>query len=162
MGFNAGPPINPGGYNQNLQIFQTPTHVALLTEMIHTVRIVPLDGRPPVGDNIRQWNGTARARWDGDTLVVETSNFKEDRGWRNATGHVKLVERFKRIDADSLEYTYTVTDPDTWTRPWTATIPMRRGELPLYEYACHEGNYSLYNILSGHRAEERAATNTKR
>jgi len=162
-GFNAGPPINPGGYNQNMQIFQTPTHVALLTEMIHNVRIVPLDGQSSIGGGVRQWAGTSRGRWDGDTLIVETSNFKEERRWRNATGNVKLVERFRRIDADSLEYTYTVTDPETWTSPWTATIPMQRGDLPLYEYACHEGNYSLYNILSGHRAEEKeAAAKTRR
>jgi hypothetical protein len=162
-GFNAGPPINPGGYNQNMQIFQTPTHVALLTEMVHNVRIVPLDGQSSTGSGVRQWAGTSRGRWDGDTLIVETSNFKEERRWRNATGNMKLVERFRRIDPASLEYTYTVTDPETWTRPWTATIPMRRGDLPLYEYACHEGNYSLYNILSGYRAEEKeAAAKTRR
>jgi hypothetical protein len=160
VGFNAGPPLNPGGYNQNLQIFQTPTHVALLTEMVHTVRIVPLEaGARSAG--VRQWVGTSHGRWEGDTLVVETSNFKEERGWRNASGNLKLIERFTRVDKDVLEYTYTVTDPETWTRPWTATIPLRLGNLPLYEYACHEGNYSLYNILSGHRAEERAAAKTR-
>jgi hypothetical protein len=155
LGFNAGPPLTPGGYNQNLQIFQTSEHVALHTEMVHTVRIVPIDGRP--APDIRQWSGVSRGRWEGDTLVVETSNFREDRGWRGSSGGMRLVERFTRVDADTLEYTYTVTDPETWTRPWTATIPLQRSDLPLLEYACHEGNYSLYNILSGHRAEEKAA-----
>jgi hypothetical protein len=160
-GFNAGPPLNPGGYNQNMQIFQTQTHVALLTEMVHNTRIVPLDGRPSLSQGLRQWSGTSRGRWEGDTLVIETSNFKEERRWRNATGNVKLVERFTRVDPDTLEYTYTVTDPETWTRPWTATIPLRRNDLPLYEYACHEGNYSLPNILSGHRAAEKEAARTR-
>ena len=159
LGFNAGPPINPAGYNQNVQIFQTPTHVALLTEMVHTVRIVPLDGRPATSDSIRQWSGTSRGRWDGDTLVVETSNFREDREWRNATGNVKLVERFKRIDADLLEYTYTVTDPETWTRPWTLAVTGRKDPAywQIFEYACHEGNYGMRHMLSASRAEEKAA-----
>ena len=157
LGFNAGPPLNPGGYNQNLQIFQTPDHVALMTEMVHTVRVVPLDGRPPLKNDIQQWSGDARGYWDGDTLVVETTGFNEERRWRNATGAVTLVERFTRIDADTLEYEYTVTDPETWSSSWTASIPLRRTETPLFEYACHEGNYSMEGILGGHRAEERAA-----
>jgi hypothetical protein len=158
VGFNAGPPISPGGYNQNMHVFQTPDHIALVTEMIHTVRVVPLDGRPPLGDGIRQWSGDSRGHWDGETLVVETSNFNDARGWRGATKNMKLVERFKRVDADTLEYTYTVTDPETWTSRWTASIPMRRSNLPPYEYACHEGNYSMPNILAGQRATEKAAT----
>ena len=135
--------------------------MALLTEMVHNTRIVPLDGRPSLSQGLRQWSGTSRGRWEGDTLVIETSNFKDERRWRNATGNVKLVERFTRVDPDTLEYTYTVTDPETWTRPWTATIPLRRNDLPLYEYACHEGNYSLPNILSGHRAAEKEAARTR-
>ncbi len=157
VGFNAGPPITPGGYNQNLQVFQTPNHVALLTEMVHTTRIVPLDGRPPLRDVLRQWSGDSRGHWEGETLVVETANFKGARDWRGSSEQMTLVERFRRVDADTLEYTYTVNDPETWTRPWTASIPMRLSVLPLYEYACHEGNYSLANILSGHRAKEKAA-----
>jgi hypothetical protein len=157
VGFNAGPPLTPGGYNQNLQLFQTADYVALLTEMIHTVRIVPLDGRPRLSDGIRQWSGDSRGHWEGDTLVVETSNFNDERRWRGSSKDMKLVERFTRIDADTLEYTYTVTDPATWTRPWTASIPLRRSNLPLYEYACHEGNYSMPHILSGQRAVDRAA-----
>jgi hypothetical protein len=158
VGFNAGPPLTPGGYNQNLQLFQTEDYVALLTEMIHTVRIVPLDGRPQLPDGIRQWSGDSRGRWEGDTLVVETSNFNDERRWRGSTKNMKLIERFTRVDADTLEYTYTVTDPETWTRPWTASIPLRRSDLPVYEYACHEGNYSMPNILSGQRAVDRATT----
>ncbi len=157
LGFNAGPPINPGGYNQNLQIFQTPDQVVLLTEMVHTVRVVPLDGRPPLGDAIPQWSGDARGHWEGDTLVVETSNFNDERRWRNSTKSLTLVERFTRIGADTLEYQYTVTDPETWTSPWTASIPLRRTDVPMYEYACHEGNHSMYGILGGQRAEDMAA-----
>jgi hypothetical protein len=157
VGFNAGPPLTPGGYNQNMQVFQTPDHVALVTEMIHTVRVVPLDGRPPLRDGIRQWSGDSRGHWEGETLVVETANFNDERRWRGSSQNMKLVERFKRVDADTLDYTYTVTDPETWTSRWTATIPLRLADLPLYEYACHEGNYSMPNILSGQRAAEKAA-----
>ena len=157
LGFNAGPPLSPGGYNQNLQIFQTPDHVALLTEMVHTVRVVPLDGRPPLGSDIRQWSGDARGHWEGDTLVIETANFNAERGWRNSTPGVTLVERLTRVDVDTLEYEYTVTDPNTWTRPWTASIPLRRTDVPMFEYACHEGNLAMDGILAGQRAEEKAA-----
>ena len=157
LGFNAGPPITPGGYNQNVQLFQTPDHVVLVTEMGHTARVVPLDGRPVLTDGIRQWSGDSRGHWEGDTLVVETSNFNDQRRWRGSTPNMKLVERFTRIDADTLEYEFTVTDPETWTTPWTAQIPMRRNDLTLFEYACHEGNHSMEGILAGARAQERAA-----
>ena len=157
LGFNAGPPLSPGGYNQNLQVFQTPDHVVLLTEMVHTVRVVPLDGRPALGDEFGLWSGDARGHWEGDTLVVETSNFTAARRWRNTTPSLTLVERFTRVDADTLEYEYTVSDPDTWTSPWTVSIPLRRTEVPMFEYACHEGNHSMDGILSGQRAEDRAA-----
>ena len=157
LGFNAGPPITPGGYNQNLQVFQTPDHVVLLTEMVHTVRVVPLDGRPALPDTVRQWSGESRGRWEGDTLVVETSNFNDQRRWRGTTRNLTLVERLTRVDADTLVYEYTVDDPETWTRPWTASLPMQRGDQPLYEYACHEGNYSMPGILGGHRMDELAA-----
>ena len=157
LGFNAGPPITPGGYNQNLQVFQTPDHVVLLTEMVHTVRVVPLDGRPALPDDVRQWSGDSRGRWEGDTLVVETSRFNGQRRWRGTTRNMTLVERLTRVDADTLVYEYTVDDPETWTRPWTASLPMRRAEEPLYEYACHEGNYSMPGILGGHRMDELTA-----
>ena len=157
LGFNAGPPITPGGYNQNLQVFQTPDHVVLITEMVHTVRVVPLDGRPALPGHVRQWSGDSRGRWEGDTLVIETSHFNDQRRWRGTTPGMTLVERLTRVDADTLAYEYTVNDPETWARPWTASIPMRRSDEPLYEYACHEGNYSMPGILGGHRADEAAA-----
>ena len=157
MGFNAGPPIIPGGYNQNVQLFQTPDHLVLLTEMVHTVRVVPLDGRPALDDSLSQWSGDSRGHWEGETLVVETANFDTKRSWRGSSTGMRLVERFTRLDADILEYEYTVTDADTWTTPWTANLPMRRNELPLFEYACHEGNYSMEAMLGGARAEERKA-----
>ena len=158
LGFNAGPPITPGGYNQNLQVFQTPDHVVLITEMVHTVRVVPLDGRPSLPGHVRQWSGDSRGRWEGDTLVIETSHFNDQRRWRGTTRNMTLVERLTRVDADTLAYEYTVDDPATWTRPWTASIPMRRSDQPMYEYACHEGNYSMPGILGGHRADEAAAS----
>ena len=158
VGFNAGPPITPAGYNQNMQLFQTPDHVVLVTEMVHTARVVPLDGRAPLRENIRQWMGDSRGHWEGDTLVVETSNFNDERRWRGSTTNMKLVERITRVDADTLKYEFTVTDPEMWTSSWTASIPMRRTDVPMYEYACHEGNYAMPNILAGQRAEEKAAT----
>ncbi len=157
LGFNAGPPITPVGYNQNVQLFQTPDHVVLVTEMVHTIRVVPLDGRPTLTDGIRQWSGDSRGHWEGDTLVVETSNFNDQRRWRGSSANMKLVERFTRVDADTLEYEFTVTDPETWTAPWTAQQPMRRNDLTLFEYACHEGNHSMEGILAGARADDKAA-----
>ena len=156
-GFNAGPPITPGGYNQNMQLFQTPDHVVLLTEMVHTVRVVPIDARPALDDDLRQWSGDSRGHWEGETLVVETTNFDAKRGWRGSTSGMQLVERFTRVDADTLEYEFTVTDPNTWIAPWTVQLPMRRNELPLFEYACHEGNYAMEAMLGGARADERKA-----
>ena len=155
MGFNAGPPITPAGYNQNVQIFQTPDHVVLLNEMVHTARIVPLDGRPH--GTLPQWTGDSRGRWEGNTLVVETTNFLRETSFRDSTANLHLVERLTRVDPDTLLYEFTVSDPTTWTRPWTAQIPMRRSELPLFEYACHEGNYGMEGTLSGARAIEKAA-----
>ena len=164
LGFNTGPPIVPAGYNQNLQLFQTAGHVAILHEMVHDARIVPLDGRPHLPDGVRQWMGDSRGYWDGDTLVVETANFTDQTASFNpsvvsamGTGTtLHLTERFTRIDADTLLYEYTVDDPATFTRPFTVALPMKRGT-GMYEYACHEGNYGLMNMLAGARAEEREA-----
>jgi hypothetical protein len=159
MGFNSGPPLTPSAYNNNVQVFQTPDHVALLSEMIHNARIVPLDGRPHLTGRISQWAGDSRARWEGDTLVIETTNFRPETvpgGGDPATA--RLVERLTRVDADILMYEYTMSDPAIWTRPWTVQVPMRMFDQPMYEYACHEGNYAMANILSAARAEERGAT----
>ncbi len=162
LGFNAGPPLMPRGYNNNMQLFQTSDHVVIVTEMVHDARIVPLDDRPHLPDDIRQWSGVSRGRWEGDTLVVETKNFTDktasyspDITTAYGTGTtLHLVERFRRTADDILLYTYTVTDPTTFTRPFTVEIPLRRGSA-LFEYACHEGNYGLHNMLAGARADER-------
>ncbi|HEV8345838.1 MAG TPA: hypothetical protein VGQ16_04660 [Vicinamibacterales bacterium] len=148
----------PGPYNNNLQILQTPGYVVLLTEMIHDARIVPIDGRPRDGANVRRWLGDARGRWEGDTLVVDTIDFTDKTNFRGSGARLHLVERFTRLDADTLEYRFTVDDPTTWTRPWTVAYPMMKTDGPIYEYACHEANYGLADILSGARAEERKAT----
>ena len=159
VGFNAGPPMMPSAYNNNMQIFQTLDHVVILNEMVHDVRIVPLDGRQHL-DGIRQWMGDARGHWEGETLVVDTLNFTEKRASFDPFGgvislgtgeHVRLTERFTRIDRDTLHYEYTVTDPTTFVRPFTVLLPMRRLEQPIFEYACHEGNYGLANMLRGAR-----------
>ena len=154
LGFNAGPPITPAAYNQNVQIFQTPDDLVVLTEMVHTARIIPLQGEPHLDDSVGQWSGDSRGRWEGDTLVVETKNFDAIRGWRATTDNMMLVERFRRVDEGTLEYEFTVTDPETWTSPWTANLPMVRNDLPMFEYACHEGNYSMPQMLGGARALE--------
>ncbi len=153
LGFNTGPPMTPGFYNQNMQLFQTPDHIVVLNEMVHDARIIPLDGRPR--PDIESWTGESRGRWEGDTLVVETTHFSDKHSYRGSTKDRHLVERFTRIDADTLLYEFTITDPATWTAPWTAQVPMQFNELPLFEYACHEGNYAMPNILGGERLEER-------
>ena len=153
LGFNTGPPMTPGGYNQNMQLFQTPDHIVILNEMVHDSRIIPIDGRERPG--VESWTGESRGRWEGDTLVVETTDFNDKNPWRGSTKGRHLIERFTRVDNDTLLYEFTSTDPATWATSWTAQIQMRRNELPLFEYACHEGNYSMEGILGGTRAEER-------
>ena len=156
-GFNAGPPMTPGGYNNNVQIFQTEDFVALLNEMNHNVRFVPLDGREHV--DLPQWTGDSRGRWEGDTLVVETVSFLRETSFSSGRtdANLHLTERFTRVSPDVLMYEATIDDPTVWTRPWTYQVPMSFNDEPLYEYACHEGNYGLENILAGARAEEAAA-----
>jgi hypothetical protein len=149
----TGPPMVPGAYNNNVQLFQTADTVVVVNEMVHEQRIVPIDGRPQVGAPIRLWMGSSRGRWDGDTFVVDTTNFKPG-VFRSASAKLHLTERFRRVDAETLMYEFTVDDPATWTRPWTVQFPMTRSREPIYEYACHEGNYSLRNILMGARAAE--------
>ena len=151
LGFNSGPPMAPSAYNQNMQLFQTADHIVILNEMVHNARIVPLDGRSHLPERLRQWAGDSRGRWDGDTLVVETRNFLRETAFQGGlTGQsLVLTERFTRVAADVLAYEVTVDDPTVWTSPWTYQVPMQLNELPIYEYACHEGNYGLYNILAG-------------
>ena len=151
LGFNSGPPMAPSAYNNNVQVFQTEDTVVLYNEMNHNARVVPLDGRDHLSAGIGQWTGDSRGHWEGDTLVVETTNFlRETNFMRGATTpNLTLVERLTRVDADTLRYDVTVDDPTVWTRPWTFSVPMRSNPEPLYEYACHEGNYGLFNILAG-------------
>ena len=154
--------MSPGFYNHNYHILQTPTHVVLVVEMIHDSRIIPIDGRPHAPDDVRQWLGDSRGRWEGDTLVVETQNFTRKTNTRMATvfgggRSLRLVERFTRVDADTIDYRYTFEDDAEFTRSWTAAIPLNRVEGPLFEYACHEGNYAMEGILAGSRVMEEVA-----
>jgi hypothetical protein len=158
LGFNSGPPMSPSAYNNNFQMFQSRDYVVILNEMIHDARIVPLDGRPHVPAAIRSWKGDLRGRWEGDTLIVETKNLRQESAYRNSSADsFRLTERFSRVDSDTLMYEYTINDPATWVRPWTVQILMKKGPGDLYEYACHEGNYAMTNLLSAARAEERKA-----
>jgi hypothetical protein len=154
-GFNSGPPMIPGAYNNNLQIFQTPGYVVILNEMVHTARIIPTDGRPH--GTLRRWSGDSRGHWEGDTLVIETINFLRETSLQGSTADTRLVERFTRVDDQTITYAFTVSDPNSYTQPWSAFFPLSRIEEPVYEYACHEGNYALTNILAGARAQEKAA-----
>ena len=157
VGFNSGPPMSPSAYNNNMQVFQAPGIVAILNEMVHDVRIIPLDGRDHLPSQIRQWMGDSRGRWQGDTLVVDTTNLTDQTMFKGSGENMHVVERFRRLDAGTLLYEYTIDDPESFVRPWTAVFPMRKSEGPIFEYACHEGNYSMFNLLSGARAEEQAA-----
>ena len=152
-----GLPRLPGGYNQNLQILQTPEHVVLLYEMMREARLIALDGRAHIGQGLQQWMGDSRGRWDGDTLIVETTNFNNRQEFRGATQNLRLVERFTRVDAETIDYQLTANDPATWVKPWTAAIPLTKISDQMYEYACHEGNYGMPNLLHGARAEDKAA-----
>jgi len=154
------PPYLPTIYNNNFQIYQSPGYVAIAPEMIHSARIIPLDGRPHLGRNLRQWLGNTRGHWEGATLVVETTNFRTDEGalFQGADpATYRITERFTRVDADSLNYEFTVEDPKTWTRPWTAMIPWTKVDPAeqMYEYACHEDNYDIVHLLSGARTREK-------
>jgi hypothetical protein len=153
--FGAGPPIVPGPYNNNVQVVQSRDHVAIVNEMIHDARIVPIGGGPHLPDRLRRWQGDPRGHWDGDTLVVDTTNFSDRTNFRGADENLHLVERFTRIDADTLMYEFTVDDPTAFTKPWSGAIPMVRSDQPIYEYACHEANYAMSGILRGARAEEK-------
>jgi hypothetical protein len=153
MGFNAGPPMIPGAYNNNLQIVQTPGFVVILNEMVHSARIIPIDGRPH--GTLRRWSGDSRGRWEGDTLVVETINFHRETSLAGSTRDTRLTERFTRVDEQTITYEFRVSDPNSFTAPWSAMFPLVKTEENLYEYACHEGNYAMQGILKGARLQEK-------
>ncbi|HZR25602.1 MAG TPA: hypothetical protein VFA59_18540 [Vicinamibacterales bacterium] len=141
----------PGAYNNNLQIVQTPNSVVLFTEMIHNARVVPMDGSPHPPAAVRNWGGDPRGHWEGDTLVVDSTNFSDKSNFRGASVNLHLIERFTLIDQNTLEYRVTLDDPTTWTRPWTIAYPMTRTSDKIYEYACHEANYGMRNTLAAAR-----------
>ncbi|MGH9238312.1 MAG: hypothetical protein ACRD3G_09770 [Vicinamibacterales bacterium] len=159
----AGPPMLPGAYNNNYQIIQGPGYVMILVEMIHEPRIIPLDGRPHLPPHVRSLTGNPIGRWEGETLVVETTNFNGrnpvggGRGGGGSSDAVKITERFTRISDDQIEYKFTVDDPQTWTRPWTALNYLQKTNGPIFEFACHETNIGVSGILGGARADEKRA-----
>jgi hypothetical protein len=159
VGFNAGPPFLSSAYNNNITLVTTADHAVIVTEMVHEARIVPLNRKAHLPASIRPWMGDSIGRWEGDTLVVETTNFSQKNIPRGATINVKLIEKFTRTGPNSLNYEFTLIDPATWTAPWTARVPMEK--LPpdqhVFEYACHEANYGMEGILKGARADEKAA-----
>jgi hypothetical protein len=153
----AGPPMLPSAYNNNYQILQVPGYVVILIEMIHDVRIIPLDGRPHLPQHVRQWLGDSRGHWEGNTLVVDTTNFTDKTHFRGADQNLHLVERFTRADPNMILYEFTVDDPTAFTKHWKGQAPLTKATGPIYEYACHEGNYSMLNVLKGARAQEKSA-----
>jgi hypothetical protein len=151
----AGPPMLPGPYNNDMQIVQAQGYVVILNEMIHDVRMIPLDGRPHVSPQIREWMGDSRGHWEGNTLIVDTTNFIDEYSFRGSDANMHLTERFTRTGPDVIQYEFTVDDPTAFTKPWTARIPLNKTHDPVYEYACHEGNYAMTDILAGARAAEK-------
>jgi hypothetical protein len=149
------------GYDNNYQIVQAPGYVAILQEQMHETRIVPLDGRPHLDGGVRQWLGDSRGHWEGNTLVVETTNFTDQASFEGSSQNMRLVERWTRVADDRIDYQFTVNDPATWARPWTAAITWHPVG-PLFEYACHEGNYGLYGILEGGRQKDKEAAEAAR
>jgi hypothetical protein len=175
VGFNAGPPLTPGAYNNNLRIVQTPTHVVLVTEMIHDARIVPMDGRSRLPEEIQRWSGDARGHWEGNTLVVVSANFTDKKptlqlpitldtldegGAVGSAVNMRLTERFTLTASDRLRYEYTIEDPETFVRPFTVVIPLRATDAQMYEYACHEANYAVPSMLKGARLLDQEITGT--
>ena len=152
MGFNSGPPMVSGSYNNNAQIFQAPGYVVIVNEMVHNARIIPLNERPH--GELRQFAGDSRGRWEGATLVVETTNFLRETSLGGSTADTHLIERFRRLDGDTVIYEFTVEDTSSYTQPWTAMMPLRRTDDPLYEYACHEGNIGMHGIMAGARRND--------
>ena len=157
LGFNSGPPMLPSAYNNNVHLLQTPDHVVILNEMVHNARVVPLNGAPHLPSALKQWVGDSRGRWEGDTLVVDTTNFLGQTSFQGSSANLHLIERFTRASGERLVYEFTVEDPATWTAPWKVAVPMKRSQAQMYEYACHEGNYGMVGILAGARAQDREA-----
>jgi len=153
----AGPPLMDAGYNSNYQIVQSPGYVTILTEMIHDARIIPLSDGPAAPEELRQWVGLSRGHWEGETLVVETTNFNDGRLFQGAGENRHVTERFTRLSDDHIDYRFTIEDETVWNRNWTASAPLARTVGPIFEFACHETNYGIANILSGARQEEREA-----
>ena len=150
-----GVPRVPNNYNSNMLILQTPAAVVILNEVINETRVIQLDGRSHIGSGVRLWNGDSRGYWEGDTLVVETTNFNDRQVFRGfPVDNLCLEERLTRVGPDQIDYRMTLTDPGTYSRPWTVVLPMTKTEGPIFEYACHEGNLGMKGILAGHRAEE--------
>jgi hypothetical protein len=147
----------PGGYNSDLQIVQGAGYVTILHETIHDTRVIPLDGRPHIPQNIRLLRGDPRGHWEGDTLVIDTTNFTDKTAFRGSTDKLHVVERLRRTAEDTIIYQFTVEDPTTWTQPWSGEVMMVKISSPIYEYACQEGNYGMPDILAGARAEEERA-----
>ncbi len=153
----SGPPMLDAAYNSNYHIVQASDYVMILVEMIHDARLISLDGRPAPDPNVRQWMGVARGRWEGDTLVIETTNFNGKNPIQGSTANLHVTERLTRVSDDTIRYRFTVEDKSTWTQSWTGEMPMRKTTGPLFEHACHEGNYGLYNTLVGARLQEKKA-----
>ena len=153
----SGPPMMNAGYNSNYHIVQGQGYVMILVEMIHDVRIIPTDNRAALPENMRQWMGDSRGHWEGDTLVIETTNLNGKNPYRGSSEKMKITERIARVDANTLSYKFTIDDPGTWTQPWTAEAPMTKSIGPIFEHACHEGNYGVRNTLAGARLEDKKA-----
>ena len=161
LGFNSGPPMVPSAYNNNVQIVQTRDRLVIVNEMIHSARIVDLTRRTHHPSTVRFLTGDSIGHWEGETLVVDTTNFLKEGAFRNATPNMHLVERFTRVDRDTLRYDFTVEDPATWAKPWSASIPMVRTDEQMFEYACHEANYALEGVLKGARYQEKQPPSQK-
>ena len=162
VGFNSGPPMSSGAYNNIMRVFQSQGYVAILNEMVNDHRVIPTDGGDHMSDNVRLWKGDSRGRWEGDTLVVETKNFTPHTNFRGSGPNMLLTERFSRLDNDTLRYEYTVDDPESFEGPWSTQQDMQATEDQVYEYACHEGNRAMHLMLAGARREESLGVEDKK
>lgn len=159
---HEGPPMLPVGYNAHMKIIQSAETIVIIQEMTHNTRVIPLVPKPPLGETFRHWSGESRGWWEGDTLVVVTTNYNDRTAWRGSSPGLKVTERFNLVDAETIGYTFTVEDKATWDRPWQGEIAIKKAEGEIWEYACHEGNYGLRNILSAARLEDAAASERPR